>query len=115
MCLNEFTVALLILAWHALSFEVHMEVVGSAPREDRGRPEDPVFIYLLRKTQGDKRGGEERKRGGGVVELAVFVCIQTADIKKARLPTHKKSLVLLGEMHFCLFLKKYIFCEGTLQ
>lgn len=37
MRLNEFTVALLILARHALSFEVRVEVVGSAPREDRGR------------------------------------------------------------------------------
>lgn len=37
MCLNEFTVALLILARHALSFEVHMVEVGSAPHEDRGR------------------------------------------------------------------------------
>lgn len=33
MCLNEFTVALLIRSPHKLSFEVHMEVSGPAPRE----------------------------------------------------------------------------------
>lgn len=33
MCLNEFTVALLIRSPHKLSFEVHMEVAGPAPRE----------------------------------------------------------------------------------
>lgn len=81
MCLNEFTVALLIRKLHKLSLEVHMEVAGPAPREGFVRVRS-VDVILGLKDELVPHLSAEKKPGGnreGVLVLASFVCIQTAD------------------------------------